>query len=385
MGMKPRSRLAPHRQRTPLVAAVLAFSAACGGAPVGLPQSAVLEVEGRAERSSPVEVRLRLDGSPVAADGVDWEVSPAGAAAWLSDSTLRLDAAGPLSIRGTADGVSVDTVLEVAAPPRIVLELNVEGNRDIYEVALDGLELARRTRSPSSDIAPTAGGAHLVFTSFRDGNAELYRLPLDGGDPVRLTQTAADETGPALSPDGSRLAYASTSSGAAKVWVSSSDGSDAARAAPGFSFDGAVETSPTWAPGADRITFMSTDAGGADLYVLDLAYGSVEALVTAAAPDVEPAWSPDGEQVAFASHRDGQTDLYLLELATGAITRLTARAEADAEPAWLPDGRIVYVAWIGGDTELRWLDPETGADPISILLPGDQPRAPAAVPERNDR
>jgi dipeptidyl aminopeptidase/acylaminoacyl peptidase len=45
------------------------------------------------------------------------------------------------------------------------------------------------------------------------GNFELYRVPSNGGKPVPLTETDRDEFAPAVSPDGSRLAFVSNERG----------------------------------------------------------------------------------------------------------------------------------------------------------------------------
>jgi TolB protein len=371
--------------RTPIFAVLTVLAVGGCGDPAAPDAGAVVEVDGRVERSSRVRLRLLVDGERVTPADATWTVSPAAAATLLNDTTLRLVEAGPIALTGTAEGVTADTVLEVEIPPRIAFDMSVDGNRDVYVAALDGRDLLRCTASPYSDVAPTARGGAVVFTSYRDGNAELYRVVPGGigalGDPVRLLATEANETDPALAPDGSRVAYVSDASGVPKVWVAEADGTGGVRAAPDFSYPGALEGSPTWSPAGDRIAFLSTDAGGADLYVVDLATGEVSTLVATASPEVEPAWSPDGDRVVYAAAVDGQTDLYLLDRTAGSSRRLTARAETDGEPAWLPDGRIVYVAWTGGVPALRWLDPETGGPPVAIPLKGEAPRGPTALGE----
>src|SRR5438128_2480216 len=73
----------------------------------------------------------------------------------------------------------------------------------------------------------------------------------------------------------------------------------------------------------------------------------------------------DGTLVAFASTRagggGGATNIYTVNVATHEIRQQTYGSVTDGQPAALPDGRIVYVSWVGGAPELRWLDPATQA------------------------
>src|SRR5690242_3565846 len=56
----------------------------------------------------------------------------------------------------------------------------------------------------------------LVFAANASGNWDLFASTPCGSPVVQLTQSAVDELSPAISPDGSRLAY-STSDGA--LWT----------------------------------------------------------------------------------------------------------------------------------------------------------------------
>ena len=53
----------------------------------------------------------------------------------------------------------------------------------------------------------------------RDGNWELYRANADGSEVVRLTKFAAPDGLPAVSPDGSRIAFFSKRDNQWGVWV----------------------------------------------------------------------------------------------------------------------------------------------------------------------
>ncbi|HEU4457343.1 MAG TPA: hypothetical protein VFR81_30015 [Longimicrobium sp.] len=356
--------------------ALLALSlslSACGGdggTDVGNPLT--LTVDGRLERGSVVTVTATASGAVIAPGTVQLSVSPADGAELLGNGQVRLLRDGRLTFTATAPQRVGSKEITVAAPPVVVFDKMVSGNRDIWRVDLDGQNLTRLTTDGGDDGDATVARQRVVFTSYRAGNAELFSVPLAGGADTRLTTTPGNETTPALSADGERLAYSYDVGDVSKVWIANGNGSGAARATSGFGFSGSVETAPAWAPTGNRMMLVATALGTADLFSLQTPPPSAPALAAGGdAPEVEPAWSPDGASVVFTSNRasggSGPTDLYLLNVSSGAVTRLTQTAVTEIQPAWTPDGRIVYTeATTGGVTRLRWLDPATPATSFAI-------------------
>src|SRR6267142_1832005 len=244
-------------------------------------------------------------------------------------------------------GCTASEAPKVAPLPVILFDWLRNGNRDIYRAGLDGRDTVRVTSNPGDDQHPTEAAGLVVFTSYRDGNGELYAVASTGGAEQRLTTTTANETQPALSPDGRHIAYLSDESGVPKLWMSAADGTNPQPLTAGFGFAGSIEASPSWAPSGDRIVFVSTAAGDAGLFQLVIGTGTITALVQDSTPNVEPAWSPDGRRIAFASERNGVTHLYILDLASRAVTALGGGSGAGThgEPAWVSDSRLVYVDW----------------------------------------
>lgn len=242
-------------------------------------------------------------------------------------------------------------------PPDIVFDWSLGGVRSIYRARLDGSDTLRLTSGSPDDEHPSEHGGVVAFTSYRDGHAQIYAVPVTGGAASRITNTTFNETQPALSPDGTKIAYISDSSGVPKLWLCASDGTGRQRLTVGFGFPGAPEASPSWAPASERLVFVSTAGGTAGLYIVSLGGGAPTPLVSDANANVEPAWSPDGKLVAFASTRGGGTQIFTADVVTGQITPVTTDTSTAGQPAWLADGRVVYTTWINGTPELRWLAP----------------------------
>lgn len=351
----------------------------CGGGAVvdnSPPATLVVTYEGRPERGLSIILRASgEDGETLAPGTVAWRVDPARAGSWRGD-TLDLEEAGKVKVTAEYDDEVGTLSLEIAAPPEILLDMAVAGNRDIYRVALDGRGLERLTTHPAEDYDPTVAGGRIVFVSERDGNPELYSRPLTGGSETRLTRTSAAEKHPVLSPDGKRLAFV-RGAPLTRLFVADPDAGNPTRPDPTHGHDGTLEVAPAWSPDGRTLAFVSTAAGLPGIFTWS---GDKATLLEFSGDgDFEPAWSPDGRRIAFASNSSGDVELYVLDLETREIRRLTEREGSDGYPTWLPDGRIVYVAFTETTPELRWLDPEDPGVSYRIPLPGE-PGNPVALP-----
>jgi WD40 repeat protein len=170
---------------------------------------------------------------------------------------------------------------------------------------------------------------------------------------------------PALSPDGTRLAFLSSreifsmdlyladaATGAMLTKLVSED------ADPHFDYLSYIDSSVAWSPDGRRLAFTVFSKGERQLVLFDVAAMRIEQ--TIAVPGIKgiknPAWSPDGASIAFSATADGASDLYLVALADGAVTRLTGDPYTSIQPTFSPDGRhLAFVTDRGPNTSLEAL------------------------------
>ncbi len=109
---------------------------------------------------------------------------------------------------------------------------------------------------------------------------------------------------------------------------------------------------PTWAPDGHAIAFTGQSRGLTDLYVLDVNTRKVQRLTNDAFAELQPAWSPDGRTIAFATDRFttrldtldlGPLRIGLVDVASGAIRPAKGFDTGKAiNPQWSPDGTALY-------------------------------------------
>jgi len=190
-------------------------------------------------------------------------------------------------------------------------------------------------------LPPELAGA-VVFVSDRDGVPALYwrRLPRDRERRLSFGSEPASE--PAISPDGTRVAFAmkgrigvvAVASGEVKLLTLGVDWKDA---------------QPTWLPDGLRLVVSGRRRAGepASLHLLEPAPdGSVprRPLTQArAGDDLQPAASPDGTSVVFVR----EDRLMRVALGDGRVTRLSGGFKRDRSPRFLDPGRLVC-AWSEG-------------------------------------
>ena len=222
---------APRGARALAGVAALLILPACGGGdgPPTEVHNIAVTTTGRLERGYTVAVTVTDNGQAVAETGYTLTANPSDALVLLGGGQVKLAKAGTVTVTASAAGHTGQAQFTITAPPVVVFDRVVSGNRDIWRVDLDGQNLAQLTSDPGEDQDPTVAAGKMVWVSYRVGNGELYSMPFAGGTTTRLTTNTVSESTPALSPDGTKLAYTTESGGATKVFAGNADATGATR------------------------------------------------------------------------------------------------------------------------------------------------------------
>lgn len=201
----------------------------------------------------------------------------------------------------------------------------------------------------------------IAFVSTRSGAAEIWVMDADGGSARQATQNRSINGFPSWSPDGHAIVYMSylfNRSPHLFRLVRGGKGK-AGRLLEGLDPKTAVYRG-VYDPSGQRMAVVVSMDGAPEIYVVDADGRNPRRLTKHKAIDVSPTWSPDGKRIAFVSDRTGSPNLYVMNDDGSDLRRLTFGGGYYTSPAWSPDGRwIAYETRVGGGQFDIWrIDPD---------------------------
>ena len=276
-------------------------------------------------------------------------------------------------------------------------------------------------------LAPARpAAAELAYAARRDGSWRIYHQRDVAAAPQPIAGTrAGDESAPALSPDGRRVAFEIPGGGINLCPLTGRGACQVLRPTKGSA------VRPAWHPVTGALVFVdyradpksedseicTTTAGLAEpttlvtqtgiqdypdvapdgrqvaytsalsvslrrsavqvvqqLWLMDLHTGRARQLLLDDARDIHPDWSPSGRQIAFASDRSGGFDIWILGIEKDDLRQLTSGPGTKSWPAWSPDGRsVMFTRFLEGRSTLWLVDADgSGLRPFEPLGPDVQ-------------
>jgi len=197
--------------------------------------------------------------------------------------------------------------------------------------------------SDATEPALSPDGTLIAYT--RSGTDQgIWTMKVDGSDRRRVAHiTNQNAEGAAWSPDGKRLAFVALpnnqSIGNREIWLVNADGTKQTKLTDQSSGD-----RPAWSPDGTRIAFASFAGGG--IYGIGID-GKGLAPITGG-PDLSPTWAPDGHRLAFQRQDDSDPNAVVAHIfvvfSDGTnLEQLTKGTTDDEQPSWAPDGTaLVY-------------------------------------------
>lgn len=246
---------------------------------------------------------------------------------------------------------------------------------------------AQKTAQP-----PATGGnppGSIIFDTYENGGFNIYRVRADG---TGLQQLIANASEPALSPDGSRIAYhMRRDTGGLGIGIASATGEFLSVAT-----DQSAAGYPTWSPDGNNLAYNVVPSNRLTSQILRIAVGpnntptviadgwrpawqphpgtfvlydgckagaDCGSVLTLNAFDGDPnnptlittgsagAWSPNGSQIAFQGQDDkGNTQIWIINADGSGRKQVTTDIGTHGMPIWSSDGQWLFYRTDQGGT-----------------------------------
>ncbi len=233
--------------------------------------------------------------------------------------------------------------------------------------SLGNVSFTQLTYEPGPEFFPSLSpdGKSLLYASRAAGDWDIRVQRVGGRNPTNLTRDSqADDTQPAFSPDGERIAFRSERDSGG-IYLMGATGESITRLSD-FGY------SPSWSPdgaqilvGTEKIPQPSTRPTKSQLW--KIAVKSGERRMISEGDALQPHYSPRQQRIVYWSRpsKIGQREsIWTIPAEGGDAVAVTDGTTTDTNPVWSPDGKFVYFSSNRGGSVNIWrvaIDEQSGA------------------------
>ncbi|TYA71701.1 DUF5050 domain-containing protein [Seonamhaeicola marinus] len=251
----------------------------------------------------------------------------------------------------------------------VFFQLNGQSNKSQIAILTPSEEkIDLHTKNSGSDEEPewSPDGTHILFDSKLKGNRDLYVMDGNGLNIRRLTSNPAKEDHGSWSPDGSKIAYQHQGKGNTDVYVMNADGTNQKRLTTHAARDGW----PDWSPNGREIVFSSERDGHREIYIMNSDGTNQRRLTNNDYGSTDPSFSPNGKWIAFNAEIKGNSCIFIMKANGSKIRKLTTSEFYDERPCWSPDGkRILFTRGNQRTMKYALLSIDKRGDDLKMISP----------------
>lgn len=277
------------------------------------------------------------------------------------------------TVRSLARGVERYLSLSASADGRRLVATLANTKRTLWRLSTTGVD-GIASGQPEPIGLPTTGGwaprytrDGLLYVAGKGEGHALWRMSGGTGGEIWHAPRARIIGGPAVSPDGKRVAFTVEEDGRVRTLVMNADGTGSRTVGDGLALRGAMD----WTPDGQALTSGAVLDGTPHLVTVPLA-GEPVSIVPAFGLD--PAWSPDGQVVVYSGPDVGTQFALAAASPRGAAVPLPAMTlPRGARRVRFVNGGAALVVMRGDfrQKELWQVDIASGAQRQLTALPGD--------------
>ena len=203
------------------------------------------------------------------------------------------------------------------------------------------------TTEAAGDACFSPDGTQVAYLSTRTGIAQIFLVSMEGGEPEQLTDFSDPISFVQFSPIENVLIFGKAENGNEQIQLYLLD--LISRRTSDLTFRPDVRHNfGGWSPDGKHICFASNERNGMDLdvYVMDLSTRKKRRIFEEGSWCVSEGFSPSGTYVVIRQeHSSAHTDLYLCTLKTGVIERITPPGGNAfyGGAQWLPDESAFFL------------------------------------------
>src|SRR4051812_27930389 len=217
----------------------------------------------------------------------------------------------------------------------------------------------------------SSDGRSLIVVSNRGGTAGLWRVTIDASSPPEPVAFAGDGVAmPVVAPHARRLAYV-RSTVDTNIWeLTAPEAGQPATSRRQVVASASTENMPQISPDGQKVAFSSSRSGAPEIWVAGIDGSRPVQMTMLGRHSGTPRWSPDGEQIVFDSNASGAFQIYIVSAEGGSPRMLTPGPSENDIPSWSHDGRWIYFCSLRTGRQEIWKIPADGGVPVQVTRDG---------------
>lgn len=219
------------------------------------------------------------------------------------------------------------------------------GQPKLYLGSLTGKASSRITLMKGNQLMPTISQRKdlLAFVCDILGNPEVFVQKFDAkkgvvDKPWQVTSLASGAQGsPTFSPDAKKLAFVSNKDGATRIYVTNVPEPGASMKEIGLKLitkQNRENTCPAWSPDGTKLAFSAKSKGVRQIWVYDFKTGKETQLTDGPGDKENAAWAPNSKHIVYHSSTTNTSELYWIHVDQKQSVLLTKGSGEKRFPSW---------------------------------------------------